>query len=71
MEYNKMPPAVKKRAIDSVALLWTISKGEDIPGVKTITADLPGHLTEAIQVDDLIHLVAGVPIFKNMEEHVP
>ena len=28
------------------------------------------HLTEEIQVEDLIHLVAGVPIFKNLEEHI-
>ncbi|XP_055341339.1 uncharacterized protein LOC129590239 isoform X2 [Paramacrobiotus metropolitanus] len=70
MEYNRMAELVKRRAIDSVALLWTISKGEDIPGVKSMTADLPEHLTEEIQVEDLIHLVAGVPIFKNIEENI-
>ncbi|XP_055341879.1 uncharacterized protein LOC129590595 isoform X2 [Paramacrobiotus metropolitanus] len=70
MEYNKLARIVQDRAIDSVALLWTMSKGEEIPGVKNMCEDMPEHLTEEIQVDDLIHLVAGVPIFKNIEERI-
>ena len=50
MEYNKLPETVQQRAIESVALLWTTSKGEEIPNVKRMTADMPDHLMEDIQV---------------------
>ena len=41
---------VKQRAMDSVALLWTISKGEDVPGVKSMTHDLPGSINTPIKL---------------------
>lgn len=53
MEYNKLARAVQDRAIDSVALLWTMSNGEEIPGVKSMIADMPEHLMEEIQVRTL------------------
>ncbi|OQV13921.1 putative Cyclic nucleotide-gated cation channel subunit A [Hypsibius exemplaris] len=70
MEYNRMTDSVKNRAVDSVALLWTATRGEDLPGVKSMTFDLPDYLSQMIQFEDLMHLVASVPIFKNIEEDI-
>ena len=70
MEYNRMTDSVKNRAVDSVALLWTATRGEDVPGVRSMTFDLPDYLSEKIQFEDLMHLVASVPIFKNIEEPI-
>ncbi|GAU96127.1 hypothetical protein RvY_07615-2 [Ramazzottius varieornatus] len=70
MDANKLTKNIQNRAIDSVALLWSVNQGEEIPGVKKMTEDMPHHLMEDIQVDDLVHLVAGVPIFKNIEDNI-
>ena len=50
MEANKLPKSIQNRAIDSVALLWSVNQGEEIPGVKKMTKDMPHHLMEDIQV---------------------